>query len=116
MSQKCKNCGQENTDWAVECGRCEATLHSQPFKDEYRLNDRKLFVVTFKVESDELPPLPKGEGTRTIHVPAFVEDMAQAEQKALEYAANFKNTQEGKQSPNAKLTIQSIVVGGTLLI
>lgn len=77
--------------------------------------DRKLFVVTFIVETAQLPPLPNGQ-ERMMHVPAYVEDMAEAERKARIYAENFRNTPEGKATPDAKLTIRSILIGGTLLI
>lgn len=75
---------------------------------------RKLFVITFKIESSALSPLPNGQD-RTMNVPAFVENFAAAETAAKAYASNFTNTIEGKQAPDAKLTIQSIVLGGTLL-
>lgn len=76
--------------------------------------DRKLFVVTFIDEGDQQPPLPEGQ-QRTINVPAFVESIAEAERKALIFAEKFHETRQGKLFPNAKLVIQSIVAGGTLL-
>lgn len=76
---------------------------------------RKLFVVTFKIESEKLPPMPNGQ-ERTMNVPAFVEDFTAAEAAAESYANKFADTPEGKQAPDAKLTLQSIVRGGTLLI
>lgn len=78
------------------------------------VSDRKLFVVTFLVDPEGLPPLPNGQ-ERTMHVPAFVEDIATAGEKAEEYMADFKNTPEGKQNPNAKLSIRAIMAGGTIL-
>jgi hypothetical protein len=76
--------------------------------------NRKLFVVTFRVEGEGLPPLPEGQN-HLLHVPAYLEDISTAGQKALEYADNFANTEEGKRYPGVKLKVQKIEAGGTLL-
>jgi hypothetical protein len=76
------------------------------------LDGRKLFVVTFVVEE----PAPQdGQPPRGINVPAFVADWQTAAEKAREYIAAFPSTPEAKQLKDAKLKLQSIMIGGTIL-
>jgi hypothetical protein len=79
-------------------------------------NDKKFFVITFTDENPQPPP-PNGQAPTKpiINVPAYVEDWETAIERARAYAKDFKNTPEGRQAQNARLEIQSIVIGGTLL-
>jgi hypothetical protein len=79
------------------------------------LDSRKFFIITF-VDESPLSEINGERSERTISIPAYVKDMATAEEKALAYAADFANTPEGRQAKDAKLAIRSIVIGGTILI
>jgi len=68
--------------------------------------NRRFFVVSFVVEGRD----------QLLHIPAFVESIGIAEQKAIKWLETFPDSEEGKQMPDAKLSIQSIVVGGSILI
>jgi hypothetical protein len=76
------------------------------------LNGLKFFIVQFRDENS-----PDGQNPRTMSVPAFVPDMAAAEQRAMAYIADFPNSPEGRQpqAKDAKLVLHSIVAGGTIL-
>jgi uncharacterized protein YccT (UPF0319 family) len=77
------------------------------------LKDRKLFIVTFRV--DEV--LQNGQQPRVLHIPALVLDFNSAESAGLDFIADFKNKPEARQlPPDAKLEIQSIIAGGTILL
>lgn len=76
------------------------------------LEDRQLFIVTFVVDE----PLNNGQQPRVINIPAFVTDWEAAAEKAHEYIASFSSTPEARMTKDVKLKLQSIMVGGTILI
>jgi hypothetical protein len=76
-------------------------------------DNRKLFIVTFIIDE---PPMD-GQAPRAINVPAYVTDWQVAADKANDYLAAFPNTPEARQlKPDQKLKLQSIMLGGTILV
>lgn len=76
------------------------------------LANRRFFVITFVV--DEV--VPDGQQPRSINVPAFVADWQTAADKAKEYIEHFADQPEARQLKEGKLKLQSIMLGGTMLI
>jgi hypothetical protein len=73
---------------------------------------RLLFIVTFIIDE---PPMD-GQAPRAINVPAFVADWQTAADRAKDYLAAFPSTPEARQlKGDAKLKLQSIMLGGTIL-
>lgn len=78
------------------------------------VNDRKLFIVTFVVEDSTQP---NGQRPRALNVPAFVVDWDAAADRANKYLEDFANSPEANQlNPGEKLKLQSIMLGGTILL
>lgn len=76
------------------------------------LKGRQLFIVTFVVDEQ----LNNGQQPRVINIPAFVTDWEAAAERAQKYITAFPNTPEAKHTQDVKLKLQSIMVGGTILI